>query len=144
VRLLWLIHEKGDEAQKARLKEIVRTPKLRSLVRQHDRYLLRDLGLGPKRETNFKVSKKDRAWQIDTYKPPIVCEKPAKERSAETQRTGVAAACLLPTARIAHTSAAWILEPLQPLPPVGAARNIDLEIGRHPARFRMNDVRNQL
>jgi hypothetical protein len=83
VRLLWLIHEKGDEAQKARLKEIVRTPKLQSLVRQHDRYLLRDLGLGPKRETNFKVSKKDRAWQMDTYKPPTVCEKPAKERSAK-------------------------------------------------------------
>ena len=83
VRLLWLIHEKGDEAQRARLKEIIRTPKMQSLVRQHDPFLLRDLGLGPKSLAKVKVGKRDRPWQLDTYKPPRPCEKPIEKKKEQ-------------------------------------------------------------
>lgn len=79
VRLLWLIHEKGDEAQRARLKEIVRTPKMQSLIRQHDRFLLYVLGLGPKRSLKTQPGKRDRPWHLDSYKPPTPCEKPSKK-----------------------------------------------------------------
>jgi len=80
VRVLWLIHEKGDEAQRERLKEIVRTPKMQSLVRQHDPFLLYDLGLGPKRMHSVKISKRDRIWHMDTYKPPAPPESPVREK----------------------------------------------------------------
>jgi len=78
VRLLWIIHEKGDEAQRARLKEIVAPPKMQSIVRQHDPFLLRDLGLGPKRLAKVNVTKRDRPWHSDTYRPPRPFERPAK------------------------------------------------------------------
>lgn len=80
VRVLWLIHEKGDEAQRERLKEIIRTPKMQSLVRQYDPFLLRDLGLGPKRMADVKCSKSDRVWHMDIYKPPAPPERPVGER----------------------------------------------------------------
>jgi hypothetical protein len=79
VRLLWVIHEKGDEEQRARLKEVVRTPKMQSLIRQHDQFLLRDLGLGPKRLAKMKVNKRDRPWHPETYKVPEPFEKPPKK-----------------------------------------------------------------
>lgn len=79
VRLLWLVYEKGDEAQRVRLKEIVRTPKMQALIREHDRFLLRDLGLGPKSLAKIKVGKRDRPWHLDTYKPPTPCEKPPEK-----------------------------------------------------------------
>lgn len=78
VRLLWVIHEKGDDAQRARLGQIIATPKMQSIVRQHDPFLLRDLGLGPKRLAKVTVTKRDRPWHADTYKPPRPFERPAK------------------------------------------------------------------
>lgn len=64
-RILWLIYERGDEAQRARLKELVRTPKLQSIIRLYDSQLLRDLGLGPKRELQFKTPAEHRPWFLE-------------------------------------------------------------------------------
>ncbi|BCU76844.1 hypothetical protein [Luteolibacter sp. LG18] len=80
VRILWLIHEKGDEAQRSRLREVIRTPAMQVLVRQHDRFLLGDLGLGPKALAKVKPGKRDRPWRLETYKPPTPCQKPPKVR----------------------------------------------------------------
>lgn len=55
---------------------------MQSLVRQHDPFLLRDLGLGSKRMANVKVSKRDRAWYLDSYKPPAPPEKPVRQRKS--------------------------------------------------------------
>ncbi|MEI6655173.1 MAG: hypothetical protein WCP45_10425 [Verrucomicrobiota bacterium] len=78
VRLFWMIHERGDGEQRGRLKELVQTPKMQSLVRQYDPFLLRDLGLGPKHLAKVTVTKKDRPWHIDTYKVIFPFEKPPK------------------------------------------------------------------
>ncbi len=78
VRLFWAICERGDEAQRDRLKEIVRTPKMQSIIRQHDRFLLNDLGLGSKRSLSIKVTKHDRPWHLQDYKMVCPFEKPSK------------------------------------------------------------------
>jgi hypothetical protein len=77
-RLFWVIYERGDEAQRERLKEIVRTPKMQSIIRQNDRFLLRDLGLGPKRSLSIKITKRDRPWHIEDCKVVCPLEKPSK------------------------------------------------------------------
>ncbi len=79
-RLLWLIHAKGDDAQRARLGEVVRTPKMQFLIRKHDPQLLCDLGLGPKSLAKNKFIKRNRPWDLDSYKPPASCEKPPKKQ----------------------------------------------------------------
>lgn len=78
VRLFWAIYERGDQAQRDRLKEIVRTPKMQSIIRQHDRFLLNDLGLGSKRSLSIKVTKRDRHWHIEDYKMVCPFERPSK------------------------------------------------------------------
>ncbi len=79
-RLFWMIYERGDPAQRERLAEIVRTPKMQSIIRMHDSFLLRDLGLGPKRSASFKILKRDRRWNSDTYKAPYPFKKPEKPK----------------------------------------------------------------
>lgn len=85
-RLFWVIHERGDENQRARLREIVRTPKMQSIIRQHDPFLLRDLGIGSKRSLSMKATKRDRRWKIDTYKIACPFEKPSKIKPEEPPR----------------------------------------------------------
>ncbi len=80
VRLLWLIHAKGDDAQQARLKEIVRTHTMQFLIRQQDPQLLCDLGLGPKSLAKNNFIKRNRPWKLESYKPPASCEKPPKKQ----------------------------------------------------------------
>ena len=82
-RLFWVIHERGDEAQRARLKEIVRTPKMQSIIRQHDPFLLRDLGLGPARMASIKITKRDRPWHIEDCKVTCPFEEPEKVKKPE-------------------------------------------------------------
>ena len=82
-RLFWVIHERGDEEQRARLREIVRTPKMQSIIRQHDPFLLRDLGLAPKRMAAIKITKRDRPWHIEDCKVTCPFEKPGKEKKPE-------------------------------------------------------------
>ena len=85
-RLFWVIYERGDENQRARLHEVVRTPKMQSIIRQHDPFLLRDLGLGSKHSLSAKVTKRDRHWHIDTYKVACPFEKPSKSKVEEASR----------------------------------------------------------
>lgn len=82
-RLFWVIHERGDEEQRARLREIVRTPKMKAIIRQHDSFLLRDLGLAPKRMASIKITKRDRPWHIEDCKTTCPFEKPVKEKKSE-------------------------------------------------------------
>ena len=82
-RLFWVIHERGDEEQRARLKEIVRTPKMQSIIRQHDPFLLRDLGLAPARMASIKITNRDRPWHIEDCKVTCPFEKPAKVKKPE-------------------------------------------------------------
>jgi hypothetical protein len=80
-RLFWVIFERGDENQRARLKEIVRTPKMQSIIRKHDPFLLRDLDLGPKRSISVRITKRDRPWHIEDCKVICPFEKPSKEKA---------------------------------------------------------------
>lgn len=84
VRLLWVIYARGDEAQRERLKEIVRTPKMQSIIRQYDRFLLNDLGLCPKRDCSVKISKRDRPWHIEDCKVTCPFERPLKVKVAKS------------------------------------------------------------
>jgi hypothetical protein len=54
------------------------------LIRRHDQFLLRDLGLGPKRLAKVKVKKSDRPWHMDSYKVPAPFEKPPKKKRGKS------------------------------------------------------------
>lgn len=71
-KLFWIIYQKGDEPQRVRLKELVRTPKLQSIVKQHDPQLLRDLGIGSVRALKNKVPDHRRPWQMKNFTPPTL------------------------------------------------------------------------
>ena len=69
VRVFWALFQYGDDDQRSRLRELVRVGKMQSIVRVHDSQLIRDLGIGTKRQLEYRTDEKHRTWSMKTYKP---------------------------------------------------------------------------
>jgi hypothetical protein len=71
VRVFWVLFQYGDYDQRDRLRELCRVGKMQSIVRDHDPQLVRDLGLGTKRQLEYQTDPEDRPWRMETYEPPV-------------------------------------------------------------------------
>ena len=81
VRVFWGLFQFGDDDQRQRLRELVRVGKMQTTVRDHDPQLIRDLGIGTKRQLAYRTDTEDRPWRLNTYRPPEIFMRQEKESS---------------------------------------------------------------
>ena len=72
VRVFWVMYERGDAEQRDKLKELVRMPKMQAIIKDHDPQLVRDLGIGTKRQLEYRTDPENRPWRMKTYEPPCL------------------------------------------------------------------------
>lgn len=79
---IWLMYECGDNDQKQRVYELVKTPKLRSLVKRHEPLLIRKLGLASKWDMKheLKDDTKERLAEFDKKYFSNIAIKPKRRR----------------------------------------------------------------